>query len=119
MSTPAGQGMQYRQPVQPLRTFWRKRAAACSTAARSASLRGWKALKVARLSSTWSIVDMPERTVMTLGRLATQRRAQEEADAWGRRSVKTSITSAGGADKAPPFTGSIMMRGTPSSSVRR
>ena len=36
-------------------------------------------MKVARLSSTCSRVDMPESTVITLGRLAAQRRAQEAA----------------------------------------
>ena len=61
---------------------------------------------------------MRESTFITLGRLAAQRRAQEAAEAPGRARWNSSMASAGGLARAPPFTGSMMTSGTPRFSVR-
>ena len=50
ISTPMGQGIQYRQPVQPTLMRLCRKAAVCSTAAVSAAVSGSKRAKVARLS---------------------------------------------------------------------
>ena len=60
---------------------------------------------------------MPERMTWTFWWLPTQRRAQEEALASGRRALRGASASGGRVARVPPLMGSMMMRGTPSSSV--
>ena len=74
-----GQSVQYRQPVQGMVPAERYTSTALASTARSSSERGWKGDMVEMLSSTWSMADMPESTVITPGREAAYRRAQEAA----------------------------------------
>ena len=117
MSTPMGQGIQYRQPVQPILMRLCRMRAVSATAASSAAFRGRKGAKVERLSASCSSVLMPERIRWTFLWLPTQRSAQEAALAAGSRAVSGAAASGGRLASVPPLMGSMMMSGMPSSSV--
>ena len=68
--------VQYRQAVQGIRCIPRKISWTFSTAASSASFRGWKSFMKERLSSIWARSLMPERTIIIPGNPAAKRMAQ-------------------------------------------
>ena len=55
---------------------------------------------------------MPESTIITPGRLAANRTAQEATDRFGSFSRKSCSTLSGTWARVPPFTGSMTMMGT-------
>ena len=67
MSTPLGQGMQYRQPVQPTFMFSLMAATTLASTCRSASdsIPGWLLSAVSKFSRTMSREFMPESTQVT------------------------------------------------------
>jgi len=90
-------------------------ATTLSSSAWSASVHGVGALKVARLSSSCSMVVMPLRITPTFASDCSHRNAQEAMDASGRAALSSASASAPGAASLPPRTGSITHTGMPRS----
>ena len=113
ISTPNGQGMQYRQPVQGMRWARLSMRTARVSAFCSDFVSGWKGDIAARLSASCSSLLMPESTTSTPGRLAAKRMAQDAMLRPGAFAFSTASASGHREASAPPRTGSITMHGRP------
>ena len=118
MFTPAGHGIQYRQPVQPFCTLLCKSDTISEIIFSSASSSGLKFEKVFRLSSTCSSFDIPLRITFTLEWLPTQRNAQDAMLASLSIALNFALISSEKFARLPPFTGSMITSGIPSSSAK-
>ena len=86
-------------------------SATASKVLRSCSDRGFSSAKVRRLSSTCSMVDMPDRVTVTEGMDWRKRKAQAGTPSSGRSSFSRAAYSSGSLASLPPRRGSITQTG--------
>ena len=113
ISTPNGQGMQYRQFVQPTNVRASIMARTSATTCMSSCESPPGCAKVSRLSATCASSDIPERMTLQPSRLLTQRIAQEATDQSGRACLKRRQMSSLSVARLPPLTGSMTITGMP------